>query len=98
MVHGGLEPWQLLIVAIVIILLFGTKKLPGPARALGRSMRLLKSEAKAVEDEGTARSTTASTEPAGRLLRAVPSGCAPARPTVEGAGRAGSPAADRPRR
>jgi sec-independent protein translocase protein TatA len=34
-------------VAIVIILLFGAKELPGTARALGRSMRILKSEAKA---------------------------------------------------
>ncbi|WP_405661030.1 Sec-independent protein translocase subunit TatA [Streptomyces sp. NBC_00079] len=52
MLRNGLEPWHLLIVAIVIIVLFGSKKLPDTARALGKSMRILKSEAKAMKDEG----------------------------------------------
>ncbi|MFF3517049.1 twin-arginine translocase TatA/TatE family subunit [Streptomyces sp. NPDC002573] len=92
MPRNGLDPWQLLIVAIVIILLFGTKELPGPTRAPGRSMRILKSEAMAMKDGGTARSTTASiqdatpasTEPASRLLRAVPSDDTAAQPTRRG--------------
>ncbi|MDT0468507.1 Sec-independent protein translocase subunit TatA [Streptomyces gibsoniae] len=96
MPRNGLEPWQLLIVAIVIILLFGTKELPGPARALCRSMRILKSEAKAMKDAGTPRPTTASvedatpasTEPADRLLRAVPSDDTTAQPIVKDAGHA----------
>jgi sec-independent protein translocase protein TatA len=49
--RNGLEPWHLLIVAIVLIVLFGSKKLPDTARSLGRSMRILKSEAKALKDE-----------------------------------------------
>jgi sec-independent protein translocase protein TatA len=52
MLRNGLEPWHLLIVAIVVIVLFGSKKLPDTARALGRSMRILKSEAKAMKEEG----------------------------------------------
>ncbi|MGY6018244.1 Sec-independent protein translocase subunit TatA [Streptomyces spinosirectus] len=57
MLRNGLEPWHLLIVAIVIILLFGSKKLPEAARGLGKSMRILKSEAKAMkDDEGAAHS------------------------------------------
>jgi sec-independent protein translocase protein TatA len=55
MLRNGLEPWHLLIVAIVVVVLFGSKKLPDTARALGRSMRILKSEAKAMkDDDGTA--------------------------------------------
>ncbi|MCL6672985.1 Sec-independent protein translocase subunit TatA [Streptomyces panaciradicis] len=54
MLRNGLEPWHLLIVAIVVIVLFGSKKLPDTARALGKSMRILKSEAKAMKDEGPA--------------------------------------------
>jgi sec-independent protein translocase protein TatA len=50
MLRNGLEPWHLLVVAIVVIVLFGSKKLPDTARALGRSMRILKSEAKAMKD------------------------------------------------
>ncbi|MEU5319263.1 Sec-independent protein translocase subunit TatA [Streptomyces sp. NPDC021056] len=53
MLRNGLEPWHLLIVAIVVIVLFGSKKLPDTARALGRSMRILKSEAKALKDDDT---------------------------------------------
>ncbi|MET7452018.1 Sec-independent protein translocase subunit TatA [Streptomyces sp. NPDC005574] len=49
MLRNGLEPWHLLIVAIVVVVLFGSKKLPDTARALGRSMRILKSEAQALK-------------------------------------------------
>ncbi|MGW2821105.1 Sec-independent protein translocase subunit TatA [Streptomyces sp. NPDC001443] len=51
MLRNGLEPWHLLIVALVVIVLFGSKKLPDTARALGRSMRILKSEAKAMKED-----------------------------------------------
>jgi sec-independent protein translocase protein TatA len=38
------SPWKILIVAVVIIVLFGSKKLPHAARSLGQSMRILKAE------------------------------------------------------
>jgi sec-independent protein translocase protein TatA len=38
------SPWKILIVAIVLIVLFGSKKLPDAARSLGKSMRILKTE------------------------------------------------------
>jgi sec-independent protein translocase protein TatA len=38
------SPWKILIVAIVLIVLFGSKKLPHAARSLGQSMRILKKE------------------------------------------------------
>ncbi|OAR23558.1 twin-arginine translocation protein, TatA/E family subunit [Streptomyces sp. ERV7] len=52
--RNGLEPWHLLIVAVVLILLFGSKKLPDTARALGKSLRILKSETRAMKDESDA--------------------------------------------
>ncbi|WBO68417.1 MULTISPECIES: Sec-independent protein translocase subunit TatA [Streptomyces] len=51
MLRNGLEPWHLLIVAIVIILVFGSKKLPEAARGLGKSLRILKSEAAAMKED-----------------------------------------------
>ncbi|MGW1229258.1 Sec-independent protein translocase subunit TatA [Streptomyces sp. NPDC001515] len=51
MLRNGLEPWHLLIVVIVVVLLFGSKKLPDTARALGKSLRILKSETKAMKEE-----------------------------------------------
>src|ERR1035437_6267703 len=38
------SPWKILIVAVVLIVLFGSKKLPYAARSLGKSMRILKTE------------------------------------------------------
>ena len=38
------SPWKVLIVAVVLIVLFGSKKLPDAARSLGRAMRILKKE------------------------------------------------------
>ncbi|MFE3827702.1 Sec-independent protein translocase subunit TatA [Streptomyces sp. NPDC059092] len=63
MLRNGLEPWHLLIVAIVIIVLFGSKKLPDTARAVGKSLRILKSETKAMKEEGD-RTVDAAVPPA----------------------------------
>ncbi|MDW4906300.1 Sec-independent protein translocase subunit TatA [Streptomyces sp. ADMS] len=52
MLRNGLEPWHLLLVAIVFIAMFGSKKLPDTARARGSSMRILKNEARAMKADG----------------------------------------------
>ena len=50
------SPWKILIVALVIIVLFGSKKLPSAARSLGQSMRILKREVQDLhEDEPESR-------------------------------------------
>lgn len=41
---GALSPGHWAIVAVVLLVLFGSKKLPDAARGLGRSLRILKSE------------------------------------------------------
>jgi len=38
------SPWKILIIAAVLIILFGGRKMPEAARSLGRSMRILKAE------------------------------------------------------
>lgn len=89
MLRNGLEPWHLLLVAIVIILLFGSKKLPDAARGLGKSMRILKSEAKAMKEDGaaeppvTADDTATSPEPAPRIIQATPGDTVTARQDAE---------------
>jgi sec-independent protein translocase protein TatA len=47
------SPWKVLIVAVVVLVLFGSKKLPDAARSLGRSMRILKSEVSKIHDDDT---------------------------------------------
>jgi sec-independent protein translocase protein TatA len=44
-------PTHLLIVVLVAIVLFGAKRLPDTARQLGKSLRILKAETKALRDE-----------------------------------------------
>ncbi|MFD7644317.1 twin-arginine translocase TatA/TatE family subunit [Kitasatospora sp. NPDC059795] len=48
------HPASLLIVVVFAVLLFGGKRLPDAARGLGRSLRILKSEGKALRGEFTA--------------------------------------------
>jgi sec-independent protein translocase protein TatA len=49
------SPWKILIVAAVLIVLFGSRKLPDAARSLGKSMRILKTEIATIhEDESAA--------------------------------------------
>jgi len=43
---SNLTGWHSLIILAVILLLFGAPKLPGLARSLGQSMKILKSEIK----------------------------------------------------
>ncbi|MER8230997.1 Sec-independent protein translocase subunit TatA [Streptomyces sp. NPDC094049] len=52
MLRNALEPWHLLLVAIAFIVLFGSKRLPDAARSLGRSLRILKSETRALREDG----------------------------------------------
>jgi sec-independent protein translocase protein TatA len=45
------SPFKILIVAVVIIVLFGSAKLPAAARSLGKSMRILKTEIKDLHED-----------------------------------------------
>src|SRR5271170_6018779 len=51
------SPWKILIVAVVLIVLFGSKKLPHAARSLGQSMRILKTEVTGLHQEETEEKT-----------------------------------------
>jgi sec-independent protein translocase protein TatA len=41
---GALKPWHIIIFVVVLVLLFGAKRLPDAARSLGRSLRIIKAE------------------------------------------------------
>jgi sec-independent protein translocase protein TatA len=51
------SPWKILIVAIVIIVLFGSRKLPAAARSLGQSMRILKTEVQGLHEDNETATT-----------------------------------------
>ena len=51
----NIGPLELVIIALVILALFGYKKLPDAARAIGRSARIFKAETKGLRDEPAPR-------------------------------------------
>ncbi|MET8579850.1 Sec-independent protein translocase subunit TatA [Streptomyces collinus] len=71
MLRNGLEPWHLLILAVVVVVLFGSRKLPDTARSLGKSLRILRSEAKAMKEE-IGKDSPATTAPAAATTTAGP--------------------------
>ena len=57
-------PTQLLVVLLVVVLLFGAKKLPDLARSVGQSTRVLKGEMRGLkEDEDAAKPETQALSP-----------------------------------
>jgi sec-independent protein translocase protein TatA len=52
MLLRGLEGWHLVILVAVLVVLFGARKMPDAARSLGQSLRIFKSELKAVHEDG----------------------------------------------
>lgn len=59
---GNLGATELLIIAVVVLLLFGSKKLPEMARSLGRSAKILKAESSGLREDDEVRADT-SVEP-----------------------------------
>ncbi|MEU1198747.1 Sec-independent protein translocase subunit TatA [Streptomyces sp. NPDC005813] len=47
---GKLGAPEIVLILVVVILIFGAKRLPDMARSLGQSMRIIKSETKAMRD------------------------------------------------
>lgn len=50
--------WELVLVVLVIMVLFGAKRLPEASRSLGRSMRIFKAETKGLRDDDDAPAPT----------------------------------------
>jgi len=59
---GLIEPWHIVILILVLVVLFGGKKLPDAARSLGRSMRIFKSEVEEMKRDGTTKPSAASSD------------------------------------
>ncbi|MGV9350453.1 Sec-independent protein translocase subunit TatA [Streptomyces spiralis] len=84
---GRLGAPEIILILVVIILLFGAKKLPDMARSLGKSARILKSEAKAMKEEGRTTSSAPAPgdeqPPAQRTIQAAPGDVTSSRPVNE---------------
>lgn len=55
MLRHGIGGYEAIILLVVVVLVFGSKRLPDTARSLGRSLRILKAETQGLrDDEGQA--------------------------------------------
>lgn len=65
---GAMAPWHWAVLILVVVVLFGSAKLPAAARGLGRSLRIFKSEIQEMTSDGK----TAEPGDAARELPASP--------------------------
>ena len=63
----NLGPTELIIIAVVIMVLFGAKRLPDAARSLGRSARILKAETKGLHEDDAPKAVGGNTAPPARF-------------------------------
>jgi sec-independent protein translocase protein TatA len=99
MFTGWERPSHWLVIAVLVAVLFGYKKLPDAARSVGRSLRIFKTEIKGMGEDDAAReaskkqaaAATPATDPAPAASPAPPAIEAPA-PTQPTAADAQAPA------
>ena len=73
MLTGWERPSHWLVLAVVVVVLFGYKKLPEMSRSVGRSLRIFKTEMKGMSDDDSTRNAA----------DAPPAPPAPAAPAVD---------------
>jgi sec-independent protein translocase protein TatA len=59
--NGLFEGWHIVILVIVAVLIFGSRKLPDAARSIGKSMRILKTEVQGLHDDAPSTPVQATT-------------------------------------
>ncbi|MGK5531313.1 Sec-independent protein translocase subunit TatA [Streptomyces sp. URMC 129] len=84
---GQIGARELILLAIVVLLVFGAKRLPDIARSLGKSARILKSETAAMKAESATAAPPKGDEPqapqAAKTIQAAPGDVTSARPVEE---------------
>jgi sec-independent protein translocase protein TatA len=74
-----LEPWHVIVLLLIVVVLFGYKRLPDAARSMGRSMRIFKSEVDSMRKDDDKPEVPHPTEPlSGRIVDEPPA----SRPTA----------------
>ena len=59
----NISAWHVIIVLLVVVLLFGAKRLPDLAKSVGQSMKIFKHEVKDLRDDDAPTATTTTTTP-----------------------------------
>jgi sec-independent protein translocase protein TatA len=70
MFRGAFEGWHIIVLLVLLVVLFGFKRLPDAARSVGRSMRIFKSEVHEMKNDG--KSAASSDTVKGETVRETP--------------------------
>ena len=62
MIGGALQPWHLIVILVIVLIVFGPGKLPDLGQSLGRGIREFKSSVKGEDEEEEAKPKAATTE------------------------------------
>jgi len=97
---GMLKPWHIIVLVVVILLLFGARRLPDLARSVGQSLKIFKKEVKDLTDDGQlndsnepsaqAPTTSPTTTPTSTSPTTPPAGTTPTSPTAPQPGATGT--------
>lgn len=71
---GSLSPWHWAILLVVVVVLFGSRRLPDAARSLGKSLRIFKSEVRELQNEIRSGETPATPVQVDRVEPPAPEG------------------------
>src|SRR5215470_15106276 len=66
------KPWHILIVLLVLVLLFGSAKLPKAAKSMGEAMRIFKKEAQKLGDDDPQQTAQAQVTPPQQIATGQP--------------------------
>lgn len=76
MIRDLFEGWHVVLLVVAFVLLFGSRRLPEGARALGRSLRIFKAEVRGLSDDSAdpaaAADPAVSAAPAASAMEAAP--------------------------
>lgn len=78
----NLGGWEILLLVVVVVLLFGAKRLPDAARGVGRSLRIFKAEVKGGDDAAELPTTPPAVPPAAAAPAPTPQ-AAPVPPVAQ---------------
>jgi sec-independent protein translocase protein TatA len=83
MFRNGLEPMHILVLGVILVLLFGAKRLPDVAKSVGQSLKIFKNEIKDLRDDTSLTSDAPAPAPTTQTPASPQS---PASPTAGPAG------------
>ena len=78
----NISAWHVIIVLLVVVLLFGAKRLPDLAKSVGQSMKIFKHEVKDLRDDDAPTATTTDRDPPVAPSGVTPVGAPPVVPPV----------------